>query len=104
MFSGPWFLSVRQRLTPRELDIVRHLAAGLTDQQVAAQLQLSVDQVAYSVRNALSKLGASNRPNLVLRAVGVGYLGVSPETLEPIAGQGVTTSSPQISALEAAQG
>jgi NarL family two-component system response regulator LiaR len=48
-------------LTPRELDVLRLLSTGLTNQQIADQLSLRHGTVRIVVSNILSKLQADNR-------------------------------------------
>ncbi len=51
-------------LSAREEDVVRLVAQGLTNKEVAAHLQLSVRTVESHVRHALAKLGLANRTQL----------------------------------------
>lgn len=55
--------------TERELDVLRLLAEGLTDREIAEQLHLSVTTVRYHVNNLISKTGASSRTELAVNAV-----------------------------------
>jgi DNA-binding NarL/FixJ family response regulator len=48
-------------LTSREGEVLRLIAAGATDKEIAAQLSLSLHTVKSHVRNVLSKLHAVNR-------------------------------------------
>jgi two-component system, NarL family, response regulator LiaR len=48
-------------VTPRELDVLRLLADGLTDQQIADQLFLSKRTVSTHVANILNKLDVDSR-------------------------------------------
>jgi DNA-binding CsgD family transcriptional regulator len=48
-------------LTHREAEVLRLLASGLTNRQIAAQLVLSVHTVVRHVNNAYAKIGARNR-------------------------------------------
>jgi DNA-binding CsgD family transcriptional regulator/tetratricopeptide (TPR) repeat protein len=48
-------------LTPREVDVLRLIAVGKSNQQIAEDLFISVHTVIYHVRNIFSKTGASNR-------------------------------------------
>ena len=49
------------RLTPRELEVLRLVAAGKTDRDIATELSLSVRTVGNHVRNILDKTGSANR-------------------------------------------
>ena len=49
------------RLTPREIEVLRLLAQGLTSAQMAEQLVISVVTVNFHVRSIYSKLGVSSR-------------------------------------------
>jgi DNA-binding CsgD family transcriptional regulator len=48
-------------LSPRELEVVRLIAAGRTNQAIAAELVLSEKTVARHVSNILAKLGVGSR-------------------------------------------
>jgi DNA-binding NarL/FixJ family response regulator len=51
-------------LTPRELDVVREVARGLTNTEIGAALYLSLSTVKTHLSSAQSKLGARNRIEL----------------------------------------
>ena len=57
------------RLTPRETDVLRLVAKGLTARQVAERLGLSHRTVENHVQNTLTKLALHNRVQLVRYAV-----------------------------------
>ncbi|HLI38485.1 MAG TPA: response regulator transcription factor [Streptosporangiaceae bacterium] len=61
------------RLTPRELDVVRYVTSGATNPQIARDLYVSESTVKQYVRAAMRKLGARDRTELAYRA---GKLGV----------------------------
>ena len=48
-------------LTPREMDVLRLLAQGLTSAQIAERLVIGVVTVNFHVRSIYSKLGATSR-------------------------------------------
>lgn len=48
-------------LTPRELEVVRLVAAGHTNREIAAQLVISEKTVARHLHNVFTRLGLSNR-------------------------------------------
>ena len=55
-------------LTSRELEVLRMLAAGRSNQAIAGQLFVTLDTVKKHVSHVLSKLGAANRTEAVSRA------------------------------------
>lgn len=56
-------------LTPRELDVLRCLAWGVTNREIAAELSVSVRTVTTHVRNILDKLHLADRTQAALYAV-----------------------------------
>src|SRR3970040_1733136 len=59
----PW--TAGDGLTSRELEILRELANGITDQEIAARLGLAAGTVKTHIRHILHKLGARNRTQAV---------------------------------------
>jgi DNA-binding CsgD family transcriptional regulator len=59
-----------ERLTPREVDVLRLIAAGRSNQQIADTLVLSVRTVERHIAGLYGKLGASGKP---ARAVATAY-------------------------------
>lgn len=51
----------RERLTPREEEVLDHLRSGLTDAQIAEQLGVSRSAVSKHVSEIIGKLGVRNR-------------------------------------------
>jgi LuxR family transcriptional regulator, regulator of acetate metabolism len=54
-------------LTPRELDVLRLLARGQTNLEIARQLVVREGTVKYHVKNILRKMGATSRADAVSR-------------------------------------
>jgi LuxR family maltose regulon positive regulatory protein len=63
-----------QTLTPREIEILRHLATGASNPAIAEQLILSPHTVKRHVANILTKLNVSTRTEATLRARDMGLL------------------------------
>ncbi len=61
-------------LTAREREIVHRVALGETGPEIAAELGIADDTVRTHVRNAMAKLGARSRAQLVAKAVGGGLI------------------------------
>ena len=61
-------------LSERELEVLRLLAAGLTNRQIAEQLVVSISTVKSHVHHICNKLDASNRTQAVARARQFGFL------------------------------
>ena len=60
--------SLVEQLTSRELEVLRMLAAGRSNQAIAAELVVALDTVNKHVSHLLDKLGATNRTEAVARA------------------------------------
>ncbi len=61
-------------LSERELEVLRLLEQGASNQEIAEGLVLALSTVKSHVRNILSKLGVSNRTQAVKRAHTLGLL------------------------------
>ncbi|GAS87437.1 helix-turn-helix transcriptional regulator [Mycolicibacterium brisbanense] len=61
-------------ITPRELDALTLAARGLTNNQIATQLFISVRTAGHHLESATAKLGASNRASCVSQAMSWGLL------------------------------
>ncbi|WP_066928444.1 response regulator transcription factor [Streptomyces sp. NBRC 110611] len=62
-------------LTARETEILRLMAKGLSNQEAAVQLRVSLETVKTHVGNVLAKLGAGNRTQAVVLAYEEGLVG-----------------------------
>ena len=62
------------KLTPREMDVLRLLAQGLPNRKIAAQLSVNERTVKYHVSAILAKLEAANRTAAVMRALEQGLI------------------------------
>lgn len=58
-----------QRLTEREIEILKHLVQGDTNRQIADRLHLSPATIKFHVSSILSKLNASSRTEAVAIAI-----------------------------------
>jgi DNA-binding NarL/FixJ family response regulator len=56
-------------LTPRELEVLEHLAEGQSNREIAAKLSINVRTVATHVRSILDKLHLANRTQAALYAL-----------------------------------
>src|SRR6266849_3045438 len=61
-------------LTQRELEVVRLVAEGKTNHEIAQALFVSVGTVKVHVERIIDKLGVSDRTQAAVRAVELGYL------------------------------
>jgi DNA-binding NarL/FixJ family response regulator len=64
---------VDDELSSRELEILRHVADGLSNKLIADRLALSPDTVKSHLANAMAKLNANDRTHAVTIAVKRGY-------------------------------
>jgi DNA-binding NarL/FixJ family response regulator len=61
-------------LTPAELRVLRLIAEGKSNKEIAAQLSVSEETVKGQVRNILSKLGANDRTHAVMIGISRGMV------------------------------
>jgi DNA-binding CsgD family transcriptional regulator/tetratricopeptide (TPR) repeat protein len=64
------------QLSPRETEVVKLVAAGYTNPEIAAALSRSTNTIAMQRKSAMRKLGVSSRPDLVAKAA---ELGLAPD-------------------------
>jgi DNA-binding NarL/FixJ family response regulator len=62
------------QLSPREIDVLRLIAAGNANKQIAGRLGIAEDTVKSHVTNILSKLGANDRTHAVTTALRRGLI------------------------------
>jgi len=63
-----------ERLTGREVDVIRHLAGGRTNREIGALLFLSEGTVRNYASSAFAKLGVSRRSEAAALAVRLGLV------------------------------
>jgi len=63
-----------EHLTDREVDVIKHVAKGLSTKQIAAAMFISESTVKFHLQNASRKLGAHRRAVIVHRAAAAGLL------------------------------
>ncbi|HZZ71784.1 MAG TPA: response regulator transcription factor [Pirellulales bacterium] len=61
-------------ITPREMQVLRHIALGLSNKEIARSLEISVETVKEHVQNLLRKLGVSDRTQAAVLAVRKGVV------------------------------
>ena len=65
-----------ERLTRRETDILRLVAAGLANKEIARQLSISEKTVKVHLNNVFGKLGVQSRTQAALHAIRAGLVDV----------------------------
>jgi DNA-binding NarL/FixJ family response regulator len=73
-------------LTPRETEILRLVARGETNREIAGRLILAVGTIKVHVEHILDKLGVTDRTQAAVRAVELGI--VRPDEPEAAPGPG----------------
>lgn len=68
-----------EELTERETEVLRLLAQGQSNKQIARNLQIGEKTVKTHVSNILSKLGVQSRTQATLYAIRIGLVSASPE-------------------------
>jgi NarL family two-component system response regulator LiaR len=61
-------------LTPREMDVLRLLAQGQSNKEIARSLHLVEETVKFHVRHILAKFGVQSRTQAVLAAIRLGMV------------------------------
>ena len=65
-----------ESLSPREAEVLRHVAAGLTNKAIALKLGISEHTVKFHLGSAMGKLGAASRAEAVASAMRRGLISV----------------------------
>ena len=71
--AGAGGYSSSHPLTRREREVLQFLAEGFSNQEIAQQLNISVKTVESHRSNMMSKLGLSNKTELIKYAIRQGY-------------------------------
>ena len=69
-----WAQVLPEPLSPRELEILRLMANGATNREIAAQLVLAEGTVKNHVTNILTKLGVADRTSAAMKAKELGLI------------------------------
>ena len=64
----------RSDLTERELDVLRELTSGATNEEIARKLFISVNTVKRHIQNLMDKSGFKNRLSLAINATALGLV------------------------------
>jgi DNA-binding NarL/FixJ family response regulator len=62
------------RITPRESDVLSHVAFGLSNDEIARSLEISVETVKEHVHNVLRKLAVNDRTQAAVWAIKAGVV------------------------------
>jgi DNA-binding NarL/FixJ family response regulator len=81
-------------LTPREMDVLRHVAAGMRNREVGELLDVSEQTVKNHLSSILHKLGVPNRTHAVTFAVRQGWLSLDDVAADDDSHAGAPESAP----------
>lgn len=70
----PTDVDLVEPLSARELEVLRHLAEGLSNKEIARSMTISENTVKFHVNTILGKLGAQSRTEAVVRATRAGLI------------------------------
>jgi DNA-binding NarL/FixJ family response regulator len=64
-------------LSPREVEVLRHVARGLNTDDIAARMNLVSRTVQLHLDSARAKLGAANRQQALALAIKAGFISIA---------------------------
>lgn len=67
--------SLQEELNEREMEVLRSMAAGLSNREIADKMYLSINTIKWHTSNIYGKLGVRRRAEAIARASGLGLLG-----------------------------
>ncbi|HEY0951120.1 helix-turn-helix transcriptional regulator [Nocardioides sp.] len=70
----------RSTLLPRRKTVLSRVAAGYTNDEIAAELYISINPLMSAIRGAYSRIGFTNRAGAVAWPIAHGYQTPSPHT------------------------
>ena len=70
-------------LSPREAEVIALITQGLSNQQIAERVYLSINSVKTYIRSAYRKIGVTNRSQAVIWGIDNGFRPDSLRTLDP---------------------
>src|SRR6476646_8372363 len=73
------------QISEREREILRLVATGATNQQIASQLNISINTVKVHLRNIFGKIGVASRTEATVYAVRSGLVQISEAAVVPAA-------------------
>ncbi len=65
---------ILRSLTPREVEVLKLLAHGLTNRQIACELYISANTAKFHVQHVIEKLGVRDRTEAAYRAAELGLV------------------------------
>ncbi len=67
-------MEVVEELTPREIEVLRMMAEGLGNKEIAVRLGISDHTVKFHISSILAKVGASSRTEAVTIGIRMGLV------------------------------
>jgi DNA-binding CsgD family transcriptional regulator len=89
----------KEPLTERELEVVRLVARGISNKEIAAQLHVSPNTVRVHLRNIFAKLEAQSRTEVTMIAVRNGWVAIPAQAASALPNDGADAMVPQAPAL-----
>ena len=71
-------LAADVELTPRQQTVIARISAGYTNDEIAADLYISINTLKSNIRDLYARIEVNNRAGAVAWAIEHGYGGMSP--------------------------
>jgi len=82
-----------ESLSERELEILKLVATGASNKEIASDLVISTNTVKVHLRNIYTKIGVNSRTEAAMYAVNEGIISISPDSGEDIPGSKIGETS-----------
>ena len=69
----------QEELSEREIEILKLIATGASNKEIASRLNISTNTVKVHARNIFTKIGVNSRTEAAMHAINAGLISMPPE-------------------------